>query len=505
MAVSWRLIAFFLRMPMWGDEAMLDLNIMNRSLSQMLRPLDYGQVAPPLFLIGEWLMQHIFGSSEFAVRLLPLAAGLAAVVIFWQWSRMLLGSLGTLIAVGFFALGYYLVRHSVEMKPYSMDQFASLCLYFLGTAWLIKPKPFYLLAAAVLMPILFGLSYPVVFVAGGLCLAVVVELLKNRSIANWFAWFIYTVATLISFLAVLKIAGEGQYQQTAPAMLAYWQDSFPPHNPFRFVIWLINIHTGNMFAYPVGGRNGGSTATFLLFLVGLAVFYQRKRKFLVLLLAPFALTFIAAVMQRYPYGGSDRVAQHLAPVICLLAGAGVASLVEWFVQRKDWISATPYVAGILFMIVGIIGITKDIIHPYKTPADQKARQIVENVLSLQRGGSGVAVLQRQSAVPVNFQLYLRWSGNGIIWNALADQTWTYMPTPHWVELNFDSNLSGNALLPQSNNAQDIWQVTGQDTWYVQIGPQQYGPTFCQAVYLTKGLAASNSAATTTNEPSLQPQ
>lgn len=484
-AVLWRLIRFGLKMPMWGDEAMLDLNIMDRSLGQMLRPLGFGQVAPPLFLLGEWLMQHHLGNSEYVLRLLPLLAGIASCFIFWRWSRMLLSPLGTLIAVGFFALGYYPVRHCVEVKPYALDELAALCLYFLGTAWIINPqRTRYLWAAAIITPLLLGISYPSVFVAGGLCVAVAAELTKNRRWDNLLAGVLLAAATVGGFLAVLKLAGAGQYHRTGAAMRVYWHHSFPPGNPLHFFIWFIRIHTGNLFAYPVGGKRGGSTATFLAFLVGLAVFIRYRRKFLLLLLTPFALTFIAAVLRRYPYGGSARVAQHLAPVICLLAGAGIAWLVEKFLLLQSQHRLATHVAGGLLLTVAVIGALRDVLHPYKTPADEKTRSIVVHVLQQTRDSGGLVVLQPMNKVPVNFQLYLRWYGRHIFWNGWRATDWASRPGQRIVVLNFKAHLSPRLLLAKVPHNVP-WRIAGQKTWHVQIGPIQYGPTFCQVIELHK--------------------
>ena len=52
---------------------------------------------------------------------------------------------------------------------------------------------------------------------------------------------------------------------------------------------------------------------------------MRLEDLLLLLLTPFVLTFLAALAGKYPYGGSARIAQHLAPSLCLLAGTGAAS------------------------------------------------------------------------------------------------------------------------------------------------------------------------------------
>jgi hypothetical protein len=41
-----RLIQYGINRSLWLDESLLALNIVNKSLSELLRPLDYNQIAP---------------------------------------------------------------------------------------------------------------------------------------------------------------------------------------------------------------------------------------------------------------------------------------------------------------------------------------------------------------------------------------------------------------------------------------------------------------------------
>ena len=51
-------------------------------LHQLLRPLRFDQVAPPLFLWGEEAVYRTLGGSELSLRLLPLLAGLGSLFLF---------------------------------------------------------------------------------------------------------------------------------------------------------------------------------------------------------------------------------------------------------------------------------------------------------------------------------------------------------------------------------------------------------------------------------------
>src|SRR5919106_3976143 len=66
------------------DEAMLALSIGTRSLSGLLRPLDYAQTAPILFLWAERLVATAAGMSEVSLRAIPFLAGLAVPLALWR-------------------------------------------------------------------------------------------------------------------------------------------------------------------------------------------------------------------------------------------------------------------------------------------------------------------------------------------------------------------------------------------------------------------------------------
>src|SRR5262249_26478244 len=53
LGVAQRLFRYLLRFPVWGDEAFLCLNLMDRDFPGLTRALRFDQVAPLLFLWSE--------------------------------------------------------------------------------------------------------------------------------------------------------------------------------------------------------------------------------------------------------------------------------------------------------------------------------------------------------------------------------------------------------------------------------------------------------------------
>ena len=380
---AWRIGHWALAMPLWRDEANLGLNILRRTFGGLTTPLDYFQVAPLLFLWGEKVVIAVAGAGDRAVRFLPTLASVSALLFFARLAVRRFAPRQAAFAVGFLASAYYATRYGGELKPYSLDLLASVLILGLALDWIDRPdarsSPVLLIAVT---PLLIGASYPSVFVAGGAGLALAGVALREKRRGLLVSAGLYLGITTAAFLLFYLLAAGGQDRTTGPAMRTIWVDAFPPANPWRLPLWLLDIHTGNLAAYPVGGRYGGSTVTFLLMVAGaLALWRARRRETLGLLLLPFGLNLVAGAFHRYPYGDSARIAQHLAPAVCLLSGCGAADLLDRI--RVSWRERTSVAILAALCILGIVGLAIDIRQPYKTLADFEVRQIVRNAFSRQ--------------------------------------------------------------------------------------------------------------------------
>jgi hypothetical protein len=101
--------------------------------------------------------------------------------------------------------------------------------------------------------------------------------------------------------------------------------------------------------------------------------YRRgQRPVLAILLAMFALTFVAALIRRYPYGGHDRLMQFLVPAIavgCGLGGARLLARVPRAEVRRRLTAAL--LIGLAGFGAGVCG--RDVLHPYHFIFDDQHR------------------------------------------------------------------------------------------------------------------------------------
>jgi hypothetical protein len=371
LGLLWRTTRYLLQFPIWGDEAMLGINFPRLDYLQLTQRLENCQIAPLLFLWGERAAYSWFGPGELAMRLLPFLAGVGALILFWHLTGIMLHATARVFAVGFLAVAIWPVSMCSLLKPYSFDLLMALVLLLPAVHWLYAPvQTRWLIWLTFLTPIALLGSYPAVLVAGGIALVLLPKVWRQGWPARcWFAAF--GIALLASFALALWIGGNHLKTpigtvDTREGMNVYWAEHFPPHTLWAFLKWFVLLTTGQMAAYPVGGSNGASIVTVLCCVAG-AIWWARRREWswLVVCTLPLVLNLVAAVLHRFPYGASGRLSQHLAPGICLLAGLGLAA----FLDAVERVSARPgrgtmVVVG-LFALLGLGGIVRDVVHPYR--------------------------------------------------------------------------------------------------------------------------------------------
>ncbi|MFC1665550.1 glycosyltransferase family 39 protein [Pseudomonadota bacterium] len=393
-------------MPLWGDEVMLALNFLDRTPGNILDPLENGQVAPPLFIFTSWLVVQYIGNSEWLLRFIPTIASVAALLLMYRLTVKTLGREQALIAVGLLAVSYYTIRYGAEFKPYSLDLLMSLIVLFVGYQYREAPsnklRTFTFISV---LPLATFASFPVVFVVGSVLFALCVDGISRK------AWRQLSTAMLAGTLTLVLFSINYFYfiqiHSTENIILkTIWQDAFPPKDLIGFFAWFIEQSSGRIMAYPHGGGNYKSLLTFLLALGGAGVLWRQGRHFFTtLLVMPFLLTVLAAIFHAYPYGSSARIAQHLAPSICILAAVGLTSLFTGLAN-----TASKYqvcVRGICYflLVLGLLGIGYSIYKPYKSTGDLEVRRVVDDFFQ-EFGCTHVSVPNAASRVPVNFRWYL---------------------------------------------------------------------------------------------------
>jgi 4-amino-4-deoxy-L-arabinose transferase-like glycosyltransferase len=382
LGVLLRVARYLMDYPLWWDEAFVAVNFIRRDFIGLLRPLDYGQVCPILFLWCELTLVKLFGFSEYSLRLFPLVCAVGGVTLFRHVAGRVVRGVPLLLAVAIFATSFHPILHAADVKPYASDMLAALILLAIAVEWRRAPQQVgWMWAMAAFAPVSIALSHPAIFVAAGIAVGLAPAVVRAGRRGVLIAYATFGLSTVAAFVALYVVFTRAQAAANLTAMQTQWVAAFPPlTDPLALAKWLATVHTGSMFAYPCGGERGASSLSFLLFAVGAGVLWWRGRTMIVLTcVAPFGMAMAAAALKRYPYGGPvahgspARVMQYLAPSICLLAGLGAAALLALVRDPHTRLRALRCTLAALAAI-GIIPLVADTFHPYRAPHAQRARQ-----------------------------------------------------------------------------------------------------------------------------------
>ena len=383
--IAWRLIDYVLRFPVWGDEASLGMNIITRNYRQLLQPLGHTQVCPIGFLWVSKLMTTVAGTSSLTLRLFPLLCGVAAVLIAWPVFHRVAGRRVGVIATAMLACSLATVRYSTDFKPYSTDLLVAMSYVGMGFWALRRPKDARPLIYLILFtpPALF-FSFPAIFMAAAVSMALLIRQIKDANKTCRWLFVGFNVLTLGVFAILFFGFMRGQMHHTKAGMDVYWRNAFPPLN-WHIFGWLLQAHISNMMSYPLGGKKGIAFVMTPLCIVGAWRLWRKcRRAEFVLLTAPFALTFLAALIRAYPYGTSSRVQQHLVPSIMLLSSIGAVTIAAMIMRKSHslavWRAVTGgVVAAMLVLVVICVGL--DIDHPWVGSGPRMVRNLTRAVFA----------------------------------------------------------------------------------------------------------------------------
>ena len=384
----WRLGRYCLHFPIWGDEVMVALNLPGRSYLDLTGHLDHCQIAPILWLWAQKCAYVVAGHGEPALRFFPLVAGVLAMLgQTWLAWRLMPGR-AAFFATALLAVAIWPVSMSTLAKHYSFDLLFAVVLLLPAQAVLTSVRPWrpMLLLACVIPVALLG-SFSCLFVAGAANLVGFHSAWRG----SWRERLAFVLVALVTLFTAALVLWIGQNQlasatgswglDTREGMDRYWAKGFPPDSLLLWPWWLLMGLTGQMVAYPLGAERGGSILTAAMVAMGAWALVRTGRwRLALLLLAPIALNLAAGCLRRYPFGVSCRLAQALAPGICLLAGLGIDAFLTGCkpaLQRRLGIGL-----GVGLVLVGLGGLVRDMVMPYRDPVYVWRRQTLAEVIQI---------------------------------------------------------------------------------------------------------------------------
>jgi hypothetical protein len=327
---------------LWIDEAMLALNLIERSAAGLLEPLGWNQGAPAGFLLAVKAAITALGVSDATLRLVPFVGSLLGLVALAWVARRLMPAPAATLAVGLAAVSPYLLSYAAECKQYGTDAAVAVGLFAAAAGLLQRAGGFRrwaVLAAAGAAAVWF--SHPAAFVLGGVGTALFADAAvardRRRALASAATIGCWLTSFAVCYVTTLKQLGHNQY------LLDYWAGHFlplPPRSPGDLA-WVVD-HVFEFFAYPGGLSStelkvGGLAAA--LYAVGVAAFARERWPVAVALVLPAALAMAASGVNKYPFAG--RLLLFLVPLTILGVARGAW---EVFSALRP---ARPLAAGLL--------------------------------------------------------------------------------------------------------------------------------------------------------------
>lgn len=332
LGVLFRVAQYRANRGLWLDELSLALNFQGKTLADLFGALEGTQLAPPGFLVAEWLAVRVLGNSPLSFRLFPLLCAIAALFLFSPVTVRALRPDAVLIAVGLFVLADDLIYYASEFKQYSTDVAAALACDLLalriasGEATLSRLAWFAAIGAVVVW-----FSHPAAFVLAGLGTVLITLALLRGQHARARDLSLVSLVWLVSFAGAYAISR--RHLGGSRALWQFWDFAFPPWPPSSAweAAWPVQ-RMAFFFANPLNfdtpmGAKASALLALVLFLAGCVSLWNRGRRgVLAMLVAPIVVTMAVAYLRLYPFHG--RLVLFLVPSFLLLIAEGMARVLE---------------------------------------------------------------------------------------------------------------------------------------------------------------------------------
>jgi hypothetical protein len=357
-----RLTQYLADRALWLDESLLALNIVGRGFGELIGHLSFDQAAPTAFLLVEKTATVLFGSSEFALRLVPLLCGLASVPLFAILARSLLRPVASVVATLLFAAAAGPVYYASEVKQYSGDLAAALILLLLAPS-LLRPRLTHRRALGVAAggAVAILTSHPSVFVAGGVSLVVALAWIVRRERPD--PWVAAAVASWLCASGViigLGLRGAAHLETLAGGGSGIYVHPLASGERLEWLRSLVGSFNRLLGFSSAAALRPVFWGIVILALAGLVTLAIRRPLQAGYLAGPFALMTIASIAHKYPI--FDRTLLFLVPVAAILVAEGAASLPALISHRgiRRGVAAV-LAAGVL--LLPTIKAVQHLVHP----------------------------------------------------------------------------------------------------------------------------------------------
>lgn len=306
----WRVGQWWSNPSLWLDEASIADNIVDRGYGSLTQPLSYEQGAPVGWLWIERSMSLLLGDSERALRLWPMVAGIATILVAWALARRVLGPIGTASFVAAVAFWPALVQYTGELKQYSTDTLASLIILLLGVR-VLQGERHARAHLALAGTILLWCSHPALLCLAGVGIVIGVDDLRRRDRSGVALSAVTALLWSLSLAGLWEVSLEGL---SGSELIDGWALGYAPplSDPIGWVQF-VRRETLSIYWIPTPGVRWLVSASLV---VGAWQLLRRAPRVFALTASLPIVALVASQVKVYPYVG-DRPSLYLFPVFLL--------------------------------------------------------------------------------------------------------------------------------------------------------------------------------------------
>lgn len=325
------------------DELNLVRNVIELDYIEFFGVLHYEQYAPPLFLIILKALSSILGQHEYVLRLLPFLSGLIAIWLFFWYFKRHTSKYSMIYGLCLFVFSFPLLRHSTEVKQYSVDLL--LCLVALILAEKYSGKSFRDFVLWIGIGIIgIWISMPFVFVLSGVGLMMLYSTWKDKES------FLWPVITIISWLFSFGLLW---YLVLADPLQSDYLRNYH-NNYFLKLSWdmeLYNQITG--IFRNITCKSGVSIAFSLLFFgIGTYHLIKHQKKLALLWLTPIIVMMAASALQQYSI--IERLMLFSFPLFYLILFHGFDALQQHLKGKWKYLGWALHIWAILTVVTSLV-------------------------------------------------------------------------------------------------------------------------------------------------------
>jgi hypothetical protein len=374
------------------DEIAVLRNLMDRPWRDLLtRPLAYGQLAPPGFLMVEKLLLSTLGSTEYSLRLFPFLCSVVSVAVFAMLVRGLLSRAGALASLAMFAFAGPLILYGSQLKQYSVDVLCACLVCLAATHYVSTRGRSAAYVFGITGAVCVWFSQPAILVLGSIILVLIAgEIWRMRRERGDRPILGALAAAGVSAAASALYA----LRMFSPATRRYQHQSFQG----GFMPRALPTSLSDLWPYAqfhsFFGTNGNGVMGYphpgiftMLTALGFAVLIFRRKLPGIVVAAPVFAALVASAARQFPL--TDRIILFLLPSFIIALAISAESLAS-LTGRQGWFSWVG-----LSILVGFAAYP--VLHRLPPYHVDHLRPIIEYVASHRQPGDKLYLLH--GAVP----------------------------------------------------------------------------------------------------------